>query len=720
MSFLFPSLLWIGLPLIAAPVLLHLLNLRKQRKVQWAAMDFLIESDQQNRRWVNLREWLLLAARMAAILLVAMMLARPTIVGDLASWFASDRVHHLILLDDSLSMSDQASRQSAWKNAQAVVGSIIENAAKSSRQRVSILRTSEIGDAIVAESTTAIGPAELRSLAAQAEAWVPTQLRSELSSAVAAAASQAQSSTEDEPIVAYVVSDFRSKDVEPAQAFDKAVEELSAATAAVHLAPCVETVSDNVAVTSLKLLPGARVANLELTAEVEVTNFGRSPVKQLVVQLERDLQPLPAADMGDIASGESKTFQFPVRFDGPGEHSLVATIETDAIAADNTRYFATGLPDERKVLLVDGSPGGHEGLSFAAAIKPGGVTTGWRPVRTSISKLATRESLADFAAVLLLDVPRVPTAAALRLKQYAIAGGGVFMALGPSIDRRNYNRTLLGVHSGSLLTIQLDLPSQAPPAIETQSDATGDMVVTDHPLFRVFAGDRNSFLNLIAVNYYHSLVTPEPPAQADATKTIASLRDASPLFLERRLGEGRVIGLLTTVSRPRGAIDGWSNMGLSPVFPVLANELLAYLTAPRLSEPALKVGAAWSNVHGSPSGLQTAQVARVSKPATSLSSVSLEASPKVAGLYRMTTTGANETAKKLLAINIDSRESDLAKPSLQELADRFANNDAVAVTTVEQLLRSDSEQTQASLARIVAAAVLLVLLAEKLLAVQCS
>ncbi|MEM6330048.1 MAG: BatA domain-containing protein, partial [Planctomycetota bacterium] len=72
MSFLFPSLLWIGLPLLALPVLLHLLNLRRQRVVRWAAIEYLLESEQRAKTWVNLRQWLLLAARLLAILLAVL------------------------------------------------------------------------------------------------------------------------------------------------------------------------------------------------------------------------------------------------------------------------------------------------------------------------------------------------------------------------------------------------------------------------------------------------------------------------------------------------------------------------------------------------------------------------------------------------------------------------------------------------------------------------
>ena len=44
MTFLFQSLLAVGLPLIAVPLLIHLINLRRHRRIQWAAMEFLLKA----------------------------------------------------------------------------------------------------------------------------------------------------------------------------------------------------------------------------------------------------------------------------------------------------------------------------------------------------------------------------------------------------------------------------------------------------------------------------------------------------------------------------------------------------------------------------------------------------------------------------------------------------------------------------------------------------
>ncbi len=75
MQFLFQPLTW-GFLLVAVPILVHLINMLRHRKQPWAAMDFLLESYRRNRRWVMLKQWLLLASRILIMLLLVAMLAK--------------------------------------------------------------------------------------------------------------------------------------------------------------------------------------------------------------------------------------------------------------------------------------------------------------------------------------------------------------------------------------------------------------------------------------------------------------------------------------------------------------------------------------------------------------------------------------------------------------------------------------------------------------------
>ncbi len=101
--FLAPWFFVAGLIAAAGPILIQLLNRRRYRTVHWAAMHFLREALVRSRRILQLRDLLLLALRVAVIVLFGAALARP-FLGGAASGFDPDRpLHAVFLVDNSLS-----------------------------------------------------------------------------------------------------------------------------------------------------------------------------------------------------------------------------------------------------------------------------------------------------------------------------------------------------------------------------------------------------------------------------------------------------------------------------------------------------------------------------------------------------------------------------------------------------------------------------------------
>ena len=105
-TFDFLSLLWWGLPLATAPIIIHLINLLRHRKVQWAAMEFLLASQRKYRTRVLLKQILLLLLRVVAVLGIVLALAQPRLRSALGQMLGGTRTAHVVLLDDSYSMSD--------------------------------------------------------------------------------------------------------------------------------------------------------------------------------------------------------------------------------------------------------------------------------------------------------------------------------------------------------------------------------------------------------------------------------------------------------------------------------------------------------------------------------------------------------------------------------------------------------------------------------------
>ena len=119
MTFLQPYLLWL-LPFAALPVIIHLLNRMRFRTVHWAATSFLFTANRASTRYARLRQWLLLACRVLALLAMLLAVARP-LAGGWAGWMLSSSPDVvLILMDHSASMEAKDAQGGTTRREQAL------------------------------------------------------------------------------------------------------------------------------------------------------------------------------------------------------------------------------------------------------------------------------------------------------------------------------------------------------------------------------------------------------------------------------------------------------------------------------------------------------------------------------------------------------------------------------------------------------------------------
>ena len=103
MNFLQPLAL-IALPLIALPILIHLINQHRHRTIPWAAMMFLMSAKRMSKGMARLRHFLILLMRVLAVAALIFVVSRPLSGGWLGSIGMSKPDATLILLDRSASM----------------------------------------------------------------------------------------------------------------------------------------------------------------------------------------------------------------------------------------------------------------------------------------------------------------------------------------------------------------------------------------------------------------------------------------------------------------------------------------------------------------------------------------------------------------------------------------------------------------------------------------
>ncbi len=709
-SFLYPTLAW-GLALAAVPVLIHLINLLRQRRVEWAAMEFLLDSQKKNRTWVRLRELLLLLVRMAIIALIVLVAAGPIVGHHLGSLFGSSRIHHVVLLDDSYSMSERTTAGSTFEEAKATIRRIAKGAADDAREQTfTLLRFSEtVNHEKKLEPDFFETPIDSRfgeRVAKALESLEPSATAVGPEAAVAGLESLLGESQEEERIV-YLISDFRRHDWEDASSLRDRLVAMRPSIGRLRLIDTSDVRQSNLTLADLRLLPGNHAVGIPVALEARVINHGSDEAQKTTVSLQQDGQTISTAQIDSIAPGQNATTRFSIRFARPGTHQLQAQLESDPVECDNRRYALVDIPTDNPVLIVDPDGNTPAARTLSIALAPGGpVQTGIAP-QVETPRFLGLEKLDKYRAVFLADVDRLESPAIEALERYVADGRGVAFFLGPRTNPVWSNEKLFRDGAG-LFPVALGEPTGL---TVDRVEQLPDLKPSDHRLFRIFAGKRNRFLDTVKIDRYFTIARSESlettnlknSSNADASKTknqdqnenkknrsateiLAETRTGAPLVLERRFGKGRVVVILTTAS------TAWNNWArANPSFVVFLQELQSYLGARPTSNRSHLVGTPLrfsldsrqylpeiDLVIPGPEGTSTRRIEARSTPTTTPAT----STPKQwelafyetdrPGLYSASLlTHAQKEEARPLAINVDPEEGNLRQLEPDELNARL-------------------------------------------------
>lgn len=103
MQFLNPFVLF-GLLASSIPIIIHLINLRKQKKVEFSSLKFLKELQNTKIRNIKLRQILLLILRTLLITFIVLAFARPTIQNSIPGFVSYANTNTGLIIDNSFSM----------------------------------------------------------------------------------------------------------------------------------------------------------------------------------------------------------------------------------------------------------------------------------------------------------------------------------------------------------------------------------------------------------------------------------------------------------------------------------------------------------------------------------------------------------------------------------------------------------------------------------------
>lgn len=670
-----------GTAAVASPILIHILSKRRFRRVEWAAMEFLLEAHRHNRRRVRMEQLILLALRCLAMLLIALMVARPFLsAGTVGSLLGSlGRTERIIVLDDSFSMGCRVGDgQTVFSRATAAVKQIAQAAAGDSpADTLTLVLTSRPRQALCA--LPSLDPENARRVEDALEGIVPSQVAARFPDAAQAVAQLVRAAPSQANTAIYFVSDFQRADWtksadQPACPALAPLADLMAKNKAcrVTLVDVSADAPKNLALTDLVAMQPQVAAGVPARFEVAVSNFSSAAVEQFEITASIADQTLPPVIIPRI--GPNQTVREPVDVtipvDGPNQLRLQlagAAASSDQLALDNTRGIGVHVVSAIHALVVNGEPGSDplrdETYLLRTALRPAGRAASGFDITTTTEHELDGVEWSRFQLAILANVSRIGAGPRQALEAFVRAGGGLIVFTGDQVDAEFYNRELFAEGRG-LLPVMIRDSVIAAPGQQPFHPADWD---ANHPILRAFAGPLAELLRSVRVLEFTAVEIPPATTQPAAAGPQVLARydnpEHSPAIVLGSFGRGSV--LVFTTSADQEWNDWAANFSYVPMLLEAASFVSRAPSAPT------------QVTTGNPLVLPCD--AAEFKPSARLRSPNYPVDPEITltadgssaawsyngatqcGIWSFElTTSSGDPARALIAVNPDSHESDLA------------------------------------------------------------
>lgn len=661
LTFLNPAVLWGGLAGLV-PILLHLWQRRRPRRVPFTDLRFLEEGQARRARRLALRQWLLLLLRVLAILSVVAAAARPRLGGSAA--LPGGAMSLVAVLDASASMQTQ--EEDGTRFAQAVRACAALAGALPGGSELQVVLAGAAPVALLADWQPPGGALEAALTAA-----LPEDGGCDLAAALREAA-RWSARARHAPVQVAFFSDLQLSAALPDSVALGEAARLFAAPRGARLAvQGVGRAAENGGVRAVRLPARALRSGepLRIAADVRVAH---APESYLV---ELDGRRVAEA-VAQGPPGGTTGVEFALTAPAPGLHRGQVVKATDRFPVDDAFPFVLAVRERLDVLIVHGpdrgEPAGRGGWRhLASALDPGPEDGSDAPPLFAVRALPTEAvgsgDLAAADVVCFVDPGRPNRDLLGGLRARLEGGGGVFLCLGDPTQADDHARLLLPA---------LGLPGRLEWTVrEGAAQERGRVLAPAHP---VFAGLGEESLATLAEARWRRFFR---LAEGDSTQVLLALAGGAPALIAVRAGAANVCVV------PANLAPGSSDLPYSPMFLPLVQRLVAWLAwrgategrvtvgeSPRVPLPAAPGGgaAAWDpsalRVLAPPPGVGAgAAVARPLSHPVALAwrggAPWLEAGPAKRRGFYVFTAGADTVGLVAAASPAAESEPELASPS---------------------------------------------------------
>ncbi|MFM7149494.1 MAG: BatA domain-containing protein [Gemmataceae bacterium] len=471
--------------LVSSPILIHLINRMRYKRIRWAAMEFLLKSQKRNRRKLIIEQLILLLLRILLVLLAAFLVAR-FVYGAGTSRGAS----HLVILDDTMSMHDRD--REGGKDIQAFdsgieqIKELARNAARaSSVQNMRVYLLSELGQSPLFEGR--LGDRSVEEIDTRFAARGRKASLSHVSPLVALTRGRdllGDERTEGQRIL-HFVSDFRDRDWTTGPDADKLHEEMRglldsninlnlvdvASPARLARSKAVSH-NNNVSIVDLRAETRVAIEDADVEFTVLLMNYGQAKEQAFIevfINGEHDLTR--DVMVSDLEPGKIKEHSFTLRFARRGKpgseiserdtveqreqkrrlereqfHIRVTarqTLQAEGLLADNVRDMVLEVRKKIPTLVVDGNkPEGRGEGSDIFHLQSFYAASGVYEIEQRSLAALEKTDLDLYPMVLLLNVAEAPEPVIRKLKTYVENGGSLCWFLGEEVKPDHYNNAL--------------------------------------------------------------------------------------------------------------------------------------------------------------------------------------------------------------------------------------------------------------------------------------
>ncbi len=557
MEFLAPLMLF-GLLAIAIPIAIHLFGKQRAKVVRFAAVDFLLGSDERVARRLRLRDLLLLILRALICLALPLTLAKPYASCETRGPSVSGGPQAtVIVIDNSLASSfeigDRTLLEIAAERAQFIIDQLGPD--------------SEIALVLAAEGSPPIS--ELSSdhlkIAADIAGLAAVPRKADTTSALRRAAALLATSPRETQRI-FLISPLAATGF-------RAGESPWAEDAAPDMT-VIDVAEDqslsNLAVTELSVSRDPDSGSRGVRVVATVANFGDKPAANVPALLRIGSEVVAR---GSISIGAASTAEKIFTGSLPdGARSAPVTVEItgDSLALDNSRYAIGELRDQVRTLLVNGDPRSarhnDELFYLDAALRPGDRDeSGIVVARTTPSDLG-KVNLENYDVVVLANCVALQIEQSELLADWVKRGGGLWVALGSNVEAADYNSTMSKLLAGSLRSLS-DTGFGRRGAEKSGSAVHLAKLELDHPLF---ASLESGALTLRDANF-GKLFLLGTTTDVEKRRVLARYDNGASAIIEASLGSGRLLLYTSTIDRD------WNDLPIQPSFLPLAQQAVRYL-----------------------------------------------------------------------------------------------------------------------------------------------